>query len=79
MPVRPAKEKNSFLFLLLFPDWIDAQGRARMRARPRLSHGRDHSRTRDPREQQKTFFGDFLPSSKKLPAPWSGSFALREK
>jgi hypothetical protein len=26
------------------------------------------------REQQKTFFGDFLPSSKKLPAACSGSF-----
>jgi hypothetical protein len=26
MPVRPAKEKNFFLFL--FPDWIDVQGRA---------------------------------------------------
>jgi hypothetical protein len=29
-------------------------------------------------EQQKSFFGDFLPISKKLPAPWSGSFCSQK-
>jgi hypothetical protein len=31
-----------------------------------------------PCEQQKSFFGDFLPISKKLPAPWSGSSCSQE-
>jgi hypothetical protein len=30
-----------------------------------------------PREQSKTFFGDFLPLSKKLPAACGGSSALK--
>jgi hypothetical protein len=36
-------------------------------------------RTTSSRKQQKTFFGDFLPFSKKLPAPWSGSVSSKEK
>jgi hypothetical protein len=44
------------------------KGRAWMRVRPRRAHGRDPPRTSDYREQQKTFFGTFLASTKKVPA-----------
>jgi hypothetical protein len=29
--------------------------------------------------EKESFFGDFLPISKKLPAPWSGSLCSQEK
>jgi hypothetical protein len=47
---------------------------ARRDARVRnQQHGRAVCGQRPLREKE-TFFGDFLPFSKKLPAPWSGSF-----
>src|SRR6201991_899719 len=52
---------------------------ARRDARVRdQQHGRA-VRGQRPRGEKKTFFGDFLPFSKKLPAPWSGSFCSNKR
>src|ERR1700754_895143 len=52
---------------------------ARRDARVRdQQHGRA-VRGQRPRGEKKTFFGDFLPFSKKLPAPWSGSFGSNKR
>src|ERR1700743_1030793 len=50
---------------------------ARREARVRSQqHGRAVCGQR-PLGEKETFFGDFLPFSKKLPAPWSGSFCSK--
>ena len=50
---------------------------ARRDARVRdQQHGRA-VRGQHPMREKQTFFGDFLPFSKKLPAPWSGSFGSK--
>ena len=87
--MRPEERKDFALALTASPPWLCAcvftrlfrpvarrpgtRVVARRDARVRdQQHGRA-VRGQHPMRENQTFFGDFLPFSKKLPAPWSGS------
>jgi hypothetical protein len=63
-------------------DTSELQARARVHARRDARvRGQQHGRAvrgQRPMREKESFFGDFLPISKKLPAPWSGSFCSQK-